>query len=354
PRQTRIDGRTAGNALGVWTPGQWPGRMGEVREQLDAALDRQDFAGAQKLVDTAYQLSPGGAFGPFMAGVLQLAHGTSEAAEKDFVEARLAAPRFPAAVAALGRVWSKQGGAANAGQKLMQLAESEPRLASARYLAARAYVEAGDPVKAEAALRRGLTLQPDSPVPYRQLTDYYFGLDRVPEALELVQQGAARFPKDVGLRMMLAQIFVSLGKADDAINVYQDLAKSRPDLDIVQYRLATLLAQKPDRAPFLAILQRLHADQPADPLQVDALGWLFFRGGDLPRSRQLLEAAVQAVPDEPGPRFHLATVCARQGDLPRARQELQTALESPRPFPDRLDAMRLLRESGEEQKKASK
>ena len=56
-------------------------------------------------------------------------------------------------------------------------------------MAARAFIEAGDPPRAEGALRRGLELEPDSPVPYRHLTDYYFGLDRAQEALTSVDRG---------------------------------------------------------------------------------------------------------------------------------------------------------------------
>jgi len=259
----------------------------------------------------------------------------------------------------LGRTWSKKGGAAFAGDRLMQLAERDPQLASARYLAARAFMEAGDPGKAEAALRRGLQLQPDSPIPVRHLTDYYFGLERTPEALEVCLQGLDRFPQDVGLRMMAAQIEARLGRTQDAIRIFEELAAQRPDLDNVQYRLATLLAAKDEAHPapqrtddgqtrqrFLEIVRRLQADLPADPLQMDALGWLLFRAGDLPRARSLLETAVQGAPDEPGPRFHLATLCARQGEPARAREELKIALDSPRPFPERLEAMRLLRESG--------
>ena len=344
PRALRIDGRAG---AGAWSREQWPGRLGELRDQIEAALAEKNLGEAQRLIAEAQRLYPGSAFGPFLAGVFQLAQGDADAAERSFSEALLAAPRFPTVVAALGRAWSRKGGAAAAGARLMQLAERDPQLATARYLAARAYVEAGDPGKAEGALRRGLQLQPDSPVPYRQLTDYEFGLERGPEALEICQQGVDLFPEDVALRMMLGQVHVALGRTDDAIRVFEELARRRPDLDVVQYRLATLLADAPQsRQRFLEIVRRLQEDLPTDPLQMDALGWLVLRAGDLPRARSLLEAAVSGAPDQPGPRFHLATLYARQGEASKAHQQLEVALDSPRPFAERLEAMRLLRESG--------
>jgi len=48
------------------------------------------------------------------------------------LEAPEAAPRLPAALGALGRVWSTKGGAAFAGRVLMQLAERDPQASLVR------------------------------------------------------------------------------------------------------------------------------------------------------------------------------------------------------------------------------
>jgi tetratricopeptide (TPR) repeat protein len=225
----------------------------------------------------------------------------------------------------------------------MQLAEKDPDFAAVRYLAARAFVEAGDPLKAEGALRRGLELQPGSPLPYRHLTDYYFGIDRIPEALETCRQGAERFPRDVGLRMMRAQIASGMGRHDEAAGIYEQLAKERPDLDLILYKLADELPAPDPR--FVAILHDIEADEPVDPEQSDALGWLLLKAGEIDRARQRLEVAVRDSPANPTPHYHLAVLNNRSGDRARAQQELQLALGSGMPFAERLDALRLLRET---------
>jgi predicted Zn-dependent protease len=259
-----------------------------------------------------------------------------------------AAPRFPTVIAALARAWAFRKGATFAGDQLMQLSERDPGLASARYMAARAYVEARDPIKAETALRRGLQLQPGSPVPYQHLTDYYFGLDRTAEALAACQEGVDRFPQAVDLRLMLAQIDASLGRTADAVRLYEDLLSRRPDLDLARYKLAVLLAAQEApalRQRFLEIAHELRYDLPSDPLLVDALGWVQLKAGDVPRARALLEAAIKGAPEEPSLHFHLAALYAQEQKPTLARAELKLALDSPRPFPERLDAMRLLREN---------
>jgi predicted Zn-dependent protease len=157
-----------------------------------------------------------------------------------------------------------------------------------------------------------------------------------------------RFPQAVDLKLMLAQIDASLGRSADAVRLYEDLLSRRPDLDLARYKLAVLLAAQEDpalRQRFLEIARELRNDMPSDPLLVDALGWVQHKAGDAPRARELLEAAVKQAPEEPSLHFHLAALYAQGREQARARDELKLALDSPRPFPERLDAMRLLREN---------
>ena len=349
PRRLRADAQTDLGRLGAWTREHWTGRLLQVRESLQVELEKKDWAAAARIVEAAQREYPETSFAAYLAGTLELSRGNADEAEKRFSEALAIAPRLPIAVAALARTWASRRGAAYAADRLMRLAERDPGLASARYMAARAYVEARDPIKAEAALRRGLLLQPDSPVPYQHLADYYFGLDRTAEALEICQQGLSRFPLTADLPLMLAQISAALGRTDEAARAYSDLVSRRPDLDLARYKLAMLLASRAqgeeDRARLLQIAAALRNDAPSDPLLLDALGWVQLRAGDARRARELLQAAVRGAPEEPAPHFHLASLYARERQEDLARGELKLALESPRPFPERLDAMRLLRES---------
>jgi Flp pilus assembly protein TadD len=183
-------------------------------------------------------------------------------------------------------------------------------------------------------------------VHYRQLADFYVDLDRGPDALSTCQQALERFPQDADLQMALARISVDLGRAGEAIRIYEALLSRRPDLDLVEYKLGTLLADEdaPSRR-LLEIVQRLGSDSPSDPLLLDGLGWMHYRAGATARGRELLQAAVNGAPDEPAPHFHLAAVYSREKKTDLARSELKAAVDSKRPFAGRLDAMRLLRES---------
>jgi hypothetical protein len=63
------------------------------------------------------------------------------------------------------------------------------------------------------------------------------------------------------------------------------------------------------------------------------------------RGKQQDPAAIKGAPDDPGVHFHLAAVYVEERNMDLARSELKAALDSPRPFPERLEALRLSREN---------
>ncbi len=255
------------------------------------------------------------------------------------------------ALATLAKVWSREKGAVFAGDQLMQVADQDRGFALARYLAARAYLDGREPGRAEAALQGGLRSDPGSPIPYRHLALFYLEVDRASDAAEVCRQGHERFPQDVALQMLLAQLQIRLGRAEEAMRLYERLLGQRPDLDLAEYSLAELVASEDRRSGSprrsTELLRDLGGDRPSEPALLDVLGWLAASAGQTARARELLEASVRAAPEEPRPRFHLAVVYAQENEVELSRKELRAALDSRRPFPERLEASRLLGPSSE-------
>jgi predicted Zn-dependent protease len=344
----RAETQSTGNRFASVAREHWPGRLAQIRQALELEMRQQNWTAAQRIVDSARQAYPETAFAPFLAGIVELAQNHAGEAERYLSESLKSAPRSPVVATALAKAWSRKNGAGFAGERLMGLAERDSGFAFARYLAAHAFVDARDPAAAEAALRRGLVLQPDSSVPYQHLADYYLEVDRSAEAMSILQQALDRFPHDPDLQIMAAQTSAQHGNPKEALRIYEEVLSRRPDLDVIEYKLAGLLASENDGASsrrLLQLLQDLQSDHPSDPLLLDGLGWALYRAGDPSRGRASLEAAVNGAPDEPSPHYHLAAVYARENKTELARSELKAALDSKRPFAERLDALRLLRGS---------
>src|SRR5205085_5398611 len=157
----RAEAQPAGEGFGAAAREHWPGRMAQIRQALEVDLRQQDWTDSQRIVESAGRAYPDTAFAPFLAGIVALARGDASQAEKELTAALESAPRSPVVVTALAKAWSRKDGAAFAARRLMALAERDAGFAFARYVAARAYMDARDPVEAEGALRRGLVVQPD-------------------------------------------------------------------------------------------------------------------------------------------------------------------------------------------------
>jgi predicted Zn-dependent protease len=334
---------------GIATREHWPGRLAQTRQALEGPLRRQDWAGAQEILDSVRRKYPETAFAAFLGGILELARGRTEEARKQLLASLRASPRSPVVLSALAKAWSREKGATYAGDQAVRLAEADPGFAMARYLAARAYLDGHEPGQAEATLQRGLRSDPASIPTYRHLSLFYLEVDRAPEAADTCRKGHEQFPKVVSLQTMLAELQLKLGRPDEARRLLEDLVSRRSDLDLVEYRLAELVAseerQSGSSRRSAELLADLGGDRPSDPALLDQLGWLAASAGETARARELLEASVRAAPEEPSPRFHLASVYARESKTELSRRELEAALESGRPFPERLEALRLLKES---------
>jgi len=99
----RAEAQAGGGKLAALSREHWPGRMAQLRQALEMQLRKQDWPAAERIVGAARQAYPSGPFGPFVAGILELARGRAAEAEPHFFAALAVAPRS-AVVASLVQV----------------------------------------------------------------------------------------------------------------------------------------------------------------------------------------------------------------------------------------------------------
>jgi len=187
----------------------WPGQLGELMRDF---LTAKDVGRAKELAAKARLLWPATLMGPWLDGLVEYQRGDLQAAEKSFREALRSSPRSHRAVTNLIPLWQKQGGALRAGDELSALVDADPGFAYPLQIAARAYLEADQPARATAALRRELEILPGSPVPFRDLAAFELELDSASEAIVVCERGLARFPRDGELHLDAARAAVLLGR----------------------------------------------------------------------------------------------------------------------------------------------
>jgi predicted Zn-dependent protease len=119
--------------------------------------------------------------------------------------------------------------------------------------------------------------------------------------------------------------------------------KKQPDNIVVLNNLAWAYQQVKDKRA-LETAERAYKLKPDNPAVADTLGWLLVETGQTARGIDLLQAAVQAAPQAKSIRFHLALARYKAGDVAKASNELERVLLDGGEFPEKAQAVKLLKQ----------
>ena len=106
------------------------------------------------------------------------------------------------------------------------------------------------------AYEKALLCDEESEYIMRKLAVLYIKMDLKENAAKLLEQIVSKNPQDTENRTLLANVFNSLGKIDEAVSIYQDLLEIKEDHDTL-LMLGTLYAQNKEYDKAQKILNRL-------------------------------------------------------------------------------------------------
>ena len=327
---------------------RWPGTLGPLMRELGSDLRRQDWAGAEALAARARSEHPDSWLGPWLEGIVDQARGQLDAAEARLLEALALSPRSHRAVTNLAAVWARQRDRIAAADRLVALVDADPGFEYPLPIAARTYLEADQPARAEATARRMLAAAPRSPQPYTDLATLYLELDRASDALQICEQGLTRFQGNPELLLRKARSKAALGDQEGAISSYDTLLARQPDHHLGAAELAIVLVDRGDadssqRA--MALVHGLELDGPLEPEAFGAIGRVSLKvSRDAARAARALELAVRGAPEDPSLRYYLGLASKLDGKPQPALSQLRGALQLGRPFPEEAEARRLIQQ----------
>jgi tetratricopeptide (TPR) repeat protein len=282
----------------------WPGTLGPMIRDFLAELKARRWTEATRIAHSAREEYRDSMLGAWLEGVVAYSAGELTQAAERFEEALKVSPRSHRALTNLVPLWSKQGGPENAAQRLVALTDADPGFTYPLPIAARAWLEAAQPARAEATIRRMFTLLPASPVPYREVATFYVLVDRSSEVISTAGDGLSRFPGDAELHLLEARARLLLGDREGAIRAFEAALAVRPDDQMAAAQLARLLVtarqDAASHARALALVRDLELDAPAGAEVLAAMGIVTSRlGKDPQRARRWLEAAKALGTDDP-------------------------------------------------------
>jgi tetratricopeptide (TPR) repeat protein len=183
---------------------------------------------------------------------------------------------------------------------------------------------------AQAAFRLAIARSPKWWMAYRDLAAAQLVAKDPDAAIETLKTGQAAADQAEKLGVQLASLFESQGKPDAAIAVYDGLLQRYPRSSEIANNLAMLLSTYKSDAKDLDRAKTLSAPfaESANPSLLDTYGWVLFKRGETAESVAVLERVVAKVPNEPVARYHLGMAQFQVGSSTEARDNLMRAVNS--------------------------
>jgi tetratricopeptide (TPR) repeat protein len=226
--------------------------------------------------------------------------------------------------------------------RIEQRLRARPDDSDLQLLSGRAYAVAGEDAKAEAALRRVVQQQPASPVGLMSLGRFYVERGRLGDAREIFER-LDRIDGRTGSSTVLGAILEEQDRPADAELAFERALTANPRDGVAANNLAWLYQQQGrlDEALRWAIVAN---EQLRRGETRDTLGWIRVQRGEYREALPALMAAIEAKPDDPLYRYHIAVAYSQTGSIAQARDELRRALATDSQFPGRDDAKKLAAE----------
>ena len=147
------------------------------------------------------------------------------------------------------------------------------------------------------------------------------------DALELFERAASFRPDDEGVALSRGELLLTMGRLDDAIAAYRSAAKRWPDSAMSLNALGYTLADRTDEyREAEKLIRKALRYEPESPAIIDSLGWVLHKRGKHEEALGYLEQAYAGFPD-PEVAAHIVEVLVALDRREEALERLLAAEE---------------------------
>jgi len=221
---------------------------------------------------------------------------------------------------------------------LEKLVDTDPNRADARIRLAQIALRTGDTEKVKEIMNETLKRDPENPqilAAYAQLIDLPEG--KIEDAEKHLQTAIDRDPFFEDSWVIMASLYKSQGRFDEAIKMYTEGLKKTPDSATLHGGLGMLLAnmERPEEA-------RVHLEEAirlSNEFQTNyhlTLGALLAEAGRQEEAEEQYNLVLENAPDNPGAKNNQALTLLQKGQINEAEKVLKQLVEE---FPYHVDAL---------------
>ncbi len=325
----------------------YPGDVAALEGAFRVQVQQRDLDGARKSALTIQSLRPDLPTGYYLVGLVDEAGGKVDAARASFEHAASVAPGAVEPVAAAVRVDLSQHQSQRALGRVDAALSLAPSPGALQELKAEILLQLKRYDEAASTLGEVINQSPAWWVPYHNLAMAEVGRGRSDAAVAAYQRGLDATGAAPPLVTKFAQLHVRMGRADEAIKLYDAWLQREPGSEVASNNCAMLLVTyhptDPKSVARAVELSRRLANS-AQPAFIDTLGWVSFIRGDYDGAVTALQRAVDAAPTEPEYRAHLGLAQYRAHRHDEAQANLKQALTAAPELPEAADVKSALRD----------
>ncbi len=323
-----------------------PRNIDILKLTADIQMRAGDHTGAELTLSQLTDIAPDNPDLHLFRGILNLRYGENAAAKEDIQRALYLQPQNNAAKLMLARAYLALHQTDEAMRVAKQIQQDQPDIPLGYQLAAELLLEQGNSSQAIEQLETGLEASGQSRDTVLLLANAYARTGRTDDQAQVLRSWLDAHPDDIAIGADLALTLTRQGQAAEALQVYEGIHNEQaPDPSILN-NMALLMHRlgRPEAEQTAADAYRLAPD---NALVADTYGWILQQQGRSKEAVALLRQANAALPAQPTIAYHLATALAATGQQRAAATLLKEATLENRRFPERDEAVALLKRLGD-------
>ncbi|MEW8249733.1 MAG: tetratricopeptide repeat protein [Candidatus Thiodiazotropha sp.] len=299
-----------------------------------------EVEGVAQVLVTKHPENP---LGYYFRGVSRLNRDMADRSITDFEKVLEYKPDSIEALVGLAKGYFAMKKPDDALQRIEQVVKANPEHFAALNLKGEVHLSQKQWDFAEAAFNSARELSPQWPVPYRNLVKLNILKGSKDEVVGILEEGFDK-TADSMLGIDLANNYSLAGRAQDAVEIYEEILKKHPKHLLASNNLAMLMlndgANQGELDKALELVEGFELSE--NPIILDTLGWVHVKRGEIDKALPILQRAARKGSGLPDIDYHLGFAYFQQGRMEDAKRHINTALGSKKQFEGIEEAKALL------------
>jgi len=294
---------------------------------------QENFAGAVEAAEQAMAIDPSALASRLRYSEALIEYGASDSNEAMLADAEVIVdellvefPGLPEASFVLAKLKLARGDMEGAIEALSAALEGKPDWAQARMLLGTSLMGKGELARARVEMALALELDPNLIVARRGLARVHAALNEHEYAIDQGRVYLKERPKDAGIRVIVAQSLVRLGRVDEARDILLAVPEEERN-DRAKFAIARIELASGNYAEARRLMEVVEKSMPYHVRVLETFVTLDRADGRMAETEARLKAAVEASPDDPNLLELQGSVAALLGDLVLAEASFKRAIE---------------------------